>query len=105
MKASDIRSIIVKLVASCAVLLVLLSMAAPSAPFAWAATGAINEFPIATTNSGPVGIARGPDGNLWFTEATGNKIGQITPSGTITEFSLPSSSRPVGIAAGSDNTL
>jgi len=26
---------------------------------------------------------------LWFTEAIGNKIGRITPDGTITEYSLP----------------
>ena len=27
-----------------------------------------------------------PDGNLWFTEEDGNKIGRITPAGTIAEF-------------------
>ena len=29
----------------------------------------------------PNGIATGPDGNLWFTEADGNRIGRITPTG------------------------
>ena len=28
--------------------------------------------------SGPVGITAGPDGNLWFTEFSGNRIGRIT---------------------------
>ena len=39
-----------------------------------------------TAGSRPFGITTGPDGNLWFTEYGGDKIGRITPSGTITEF-------------------
>ena len=36
----------------------------------------------------PLGIAAGPDGNLWFTDqGTTEAIGRITPPGTITEFS------------------
>ena len=31
---------------------------------------------------------RGPDGNLWFTEEAANKIGRITPGGTITDWAL-----------------
>jgi hypothetical protein len=30
-----------------------------------------------TANSGPYGIAAGPDGNLWFTENNANRIGRI----------------------------
>jgi ABC-type enterochelin transport system permease subunit len=37
----------------------------------------INEFSIPTTNSTPFRITSGPDGNLWFTEYNGNKIGQV----------------------------
>ena len=37
--------------------------------------GVITEF--ATPTAGPVGITSGPDGNLWFTEQGGNKIGQV----------------------------
>jgi streptogramin lyase len=40
--------------------------------------GIITEFAIPTHNSSPAGIAAGPDGSLWFTEADGNKIGRIT---------------------------
>ena len=29
----------------------------------------------------PAGITAGPDGNLWFTEENGNRIGRITPGG------------------------
>jgi len=43
-----------------------------------ASTGSITEFSFSTASSGLVGIAAGPDGNLWFTENAGNKIGRIT---------------------------
>src|ERR1700730_2867726 len=63
----------------------------------------ITEFSIPTAGSSPVGIAAGPDGNLWFTEFSGNKIGRITTAGVVTEFSIPTSaSGPRGIAAGPD---
>jgi hypothetical protein len=58
-------------------------------------------------NSGPLGIAAGCDGNLWFTEsADPGRIGRITPSGVITEFTagLSPDSEPVGIAAGPTTT-
>ena len=44
-----------------------------------APSGTITEFTIPTTSSIPEGITAGPDGNLWFTENGGNKIGRITP--------------------------
>jgi len=55
------------------------------------------EFKIPTTvdkskvggSSFPRGIATGPDGNVWFAELHGNKIGRITPKGEITEFPVP----------------
>ena len=51
-------------------------------------------------------ITKGPDGNLWFTENFGNKIGRITPSGTITEFPIPTpGSYPFGITTGADGNI
>ena len=46
-----------------------------------AALGApvITEYAVPTAASYPVGITAGPDGNLWFTEYSGNKIGQLVP--------------------------
>ncbi len=56
--------------------------------------------------SQPRYIAAGPDGNLWFTEYGGNKIGKITTGGVITEFALPTAgSQPSGIALGPDGSL
>lgn len=57
-------------------------------------------------NSWPGGITAGPDGNVWFTEQTG-KIGKITPSGSITEYSVPWEGTNVlaGITTGPDGNL
>lgn len=69
-------------------------------------TGRIHEFPIQTGSSKTTGIARGPDGNLWFIEEQGNKIGRITPQGVITEFSIPTpNSISDGITRGPDGNL
>src|SRR5437016_6286143 len=66
----------------------------------------VTEFPIPTSNSGPLGITRGPDGNVWFTENGAKKIGRISMTGTVTEFPLPLPfSDPRGITAGPDGNL
>lgn len=76
------------------------SVAANPAPIA-------REFPIPTASSEPLSIAAGPDGNLWFVETLGDKIGRITPAGAITEFSMgiTASSQPRSIAAGPDGNM
>jgi sugar lactone lactonase YvrE len=52
-------------------------------------------------------IITGPDGNLWFTDNRGNKIGEISPAtGRVTEYNIPTKgSYPIGIAAGPDGNL
>jgi virginiamycin B lyase len=40
--------------------------------------GSITEFTLQTPKSQPRALLSGPDGNLWFTEFEGNKIGYIT---------------------------
>jgi uncharacterized repeat protein (TIGR01451 family) len=67
----------------------------------------INEFPIPTFLSEPSGIVSGPDGNLWFTELDGNKIGEINPiTHAINEFPIPTvNGAPSYIAAGPDGNL
>jgi len=54
-----------------------------------------------------MGITAGPDGNLWFTEFDGNRIGRITPAGVVTEFSagISAGAYPYGITAGPDGNL
>jgi streptogramin lyase len=61
------------------------------------------EFPLPTPGAGPFSIALGSDGNVWFTEVNGNKIGKISPTGAITEFSWHG--LPGGMTAGPDGAL
>ena len=71
-----------------------------------APVGAFTDFTVPTLTSQPLGIASGPDGNLWFTELAGNQIGRVTPTGTFTEFPIPTpNTAPFGIAAGPDGNL
>ena len=43
---------------------------------------------------------------MWFTETTGNKIGRITPAGTITEYAIPTANaNPEDISAGTDGDI
>jgi hypothetical protein len=48
----------------------------------------ISFFPLPSPQSTPQAITAGPDGNVWFAEVLGGRIGRITPTGEITEFSL-----------------
>src|ERR1044071_2362409 len=71
-----------------------------------AAGTALKSFRIPTANSQPEGITLGPDGNMWFTEASANQIGRIDPRGRITEFLIPQAfSAPVDIVVGADGAL
>ncbi len=69
----------------------------------------ITEFTPLIANSGPTGIVAGPDGNLWFTEYYGDRVGRITVGGTVTDWStgsgISNDSAPMGIAAGPDGNL
>jgi len=41
--------------------------------------GETKSYPLPTAHAFPAHIVVGPDGNLWFTESTGNKIGRFAP--------------------------
>src|SRR3954468_20471652 len=82
-----------------------------SGPFTTVATvtpgvSGFTEFTVPTAASQPGGITWGPDGNLWFTEVTGNKIGKVTSSGTFTEYTVTTAnSQPTEIVSGPDGNL
>jgi streptogramin lyase len=65
--------------------------------------GTITEYPL-PNGSEPWGITRGPDGNLWFTDQVGQKIGKITTQGTITEYPV-SACCPLSITTGPNGHL
>jgi len=67
------------------------------------ASGPITEFPIPAVNSYPIGITAGPDGNVWFCESGTNRIGRITPQGSVSEFLTVNP--PYDITAGPDGNL
>ena len=81
-------------------------------------TGFVTQFTLPPQNNGtieiPFAITAGPDGNIWFTEIPvgftapepAGRVGRITPTGQITEFTLPSAgSEPRGISTGPDGNL
>jgi streptogramin lyase len=80
--------------------------------------GVIKEFPVRTgvgvdlpEVSEPVGIAAGPEGDMWFTDQGHNSLGQsligrITPAGVVSEFPVPTlGAEPTAIALGADGNM
>ncbi len=65
----------------------------------------IAEYALPHGSSLPHRIAKGPDGYMWFTEQTGQRIGRISMAGTIAEYALPTGGNPIGIAAGPDGNM
>ena len=64
--------------------------------------GSIVEFPL--PNQLTTNIARGPDGNIWFTGRINSaEIGKVTPDGKITKYPIPATAN--GIAAGPDGNI
>ncbi len=67
-------------------------------------TGTITQFTVGQRSNG---ITWGPDGDLWFTEHDVHRIGRITPSGAVAEFSagITGAPSPEQIATGPDGNL
>jgi virginiamycin B lyase len=71
-----------------------------------AAAGRLTEYAVSAGAVGPMGISSGPDGALWFTEFSANKIGRISTAGALTDFAIPTpGSKPQEIVAGPDGAL
>ena len=67
----------------------------------------VDYFSASTTAAAnPYGIAAGPDGDVWFTDEGAGKIGRLSPSGTLSEFTRGISGAVIaGIAAGRDGAM
>lgn len=78
-----------------------------NALFTFAQSPVITEYPIPTPTSVPIGVAAGPDGNVWFTESNRyvEQVGRITPAGLVTEFHMNSNVMPQLITSGADGNL
>src|SRR5207253_1157553 len=67
--------------------------------------GVATQYPTGSGGFLP-GMTLGADGNLWFVEGSANQIGRMTPTGTLTEFSMPTSNAGVaGLAMGADGNV
>ena len=69
------------------------------------AASALNQYPIKTPQSGARFITTGPDGALWFSEASADKIGRMATDGSVTEYPLHGGAYPNGITTGPDGNL
>lgn len=68
-------------------------------------SGSFAEYPLQTAAAGPISIAPGADGNVWFAESQANQIGSITPAGNITEFAIPVPGEPQVVTLGPDGNV
>ncbi|MFI4989718.1 MAG: hypothetical protein ACHQHO_02220 [Solirubrobacterales bacterium] len=68
---------------------------------------ATSEYSVPGAGSGTSleGITAGPDGNMWFAQRFGSKIGKITPTGSVTTYPIGSETLPEQITTGSDGNL
>ena len=65
----------------------------------------LTEFPLVTESATPLKLARGPEGNIWFTQLN-NRIGRMSKSGVTTDFLVPTAgSYPFFIVAGPDGNM
>lgn len=79
------------------------SSSATPAPVAPPGPSAISEF---SSGKDPEEIISGPDGNLWFSEGAADKLARLTPSGSLTEYPVPTAGgNPVGLITGPDGAI
>jgi streptogramin lyase len=79
----------------------------PSTAAPRAASSPITYFSVTVLqpNARPFWITPGPDGNMWFTDTNGDRIGRITLDGKIKLFKVEKGSKPYTIVAGPDGNL
>lgn len=70
-----------------------------------AALGDTEEFIAPTQPTKPLTAVEGPDGNLWYTNDGSTKIGKVTPSGEVTEFSPGLTGAAFSITSGPEGKL
>jgi virginiamycin B lyase len=66
-------------------------------------SGMFTQFVTGVTDVGPVGIAAGSDGNVWYTKQQG--IGLVTPEGKITERVIPGGRDSGYVTRGPDGNM
>jgi streptogramin lyase len=69
--------------------------------------GTVTEFSLVPNDDPSAKITAGPDGNLWFTQFNDDRVGRISPDGTITLFTqgITAGGSPSGISTGPDGRI
>jgi virginiamycin B lyase len=69
--------------------------------------GRVHSVVLPNPNSGPTTVAVAPDGRVWFTEGSGNRIGRMNADGMgLVEFALPNPNSGARIIAlGADSNM
>jgi virginiamycin B lyase len=85
-------------------------LAAALAPSAFATVTITEHSTGITADSGPDGVAPGPDGSMWFTQYKDDQIGRIAADGSVTEYpssgpAMTAGAAPSQIVEGSDGNL
>ncbi|GAC1389553.1 MAG: hypothetical protein NVSMB31_05670 [Vulcanimicrobiaceae bacterium] len=74
-------------------------------PNGWPAP-TIDQFTTSTASSNPLGIVAGKDGALWVTESGLDRIGRVSVSGTVSEYTSPVTGLGLkGIAVAPDGSI
>lgn len=68
-------------------------------------SGATTSYPVPTPDATPLGMTLGPDGALWFTERSVDKVARMTLHGRFTEWDLTPGAFPNRITVGPDRAL
>jgi len=70
-------------------------------------SGIIKRFSLPAGDCAKEYLTEGPDKNIWFTDSCSDKIGKMTPTGALTEYSIPlqGNGSPTGITSGPDGNL
>lgn len=69
------------------------------------ATDSVSDLPTSTASAAPNGIAAGPDGSIWITEAAADKVVLLDPTtAAMTSIATPTGD-PTVIAAGPDGNM
>ena len=78
----------------------------PTITWSVTTTGVFSEYPLRNPGADALGLAAGPDGNIWFGQEAPSAIANVTPSGVFTEYATPTiDARPLAVVAGSDKRM
>ena len=74
-------------------------------PFNLTTKSVLIHNPLPTQNSVPTRVVLASDHNIWFNELNFSKVGKMTQTGAVTEFTLPNGHFASAMAAGASGTV